>query len=157
MKTRRLKTMAFVLLLAATGVSTTKAQTLVLHHANGKTTDVQLYTMPKVTFQDDKVLITSSVLDMEYPKEDILRFTYKGSDVSVKTPSERSSYTQKNNKLIFHDVKSAETIAVYRTNGIRVPVHVTIQGNTAILPLNTLQQGVYLLSIDGRTSKFTKR
>lgn len=43
---------------------TMQAQTLVLHHANGKTTDVELYTQPQVKFVGDKVLITSTVLDM---------------------------------------------------------------------------------------------
>ena len=41
-----------------------KAQTLILHHTNGTTTDIDLYTMPQVKFQNDKVLITSTVLDM---------------------------------------------------------------------------------------------
>ena len=55
------------------------AQTLVLHHANGTTTDVELYNMPLIQFDGDKVTITSTVLDMEYQKEDVLRFTYRGS------------------------------------------------------------------------------
>lgn len=44
------------------GINQLNAQTLVLHHANGTTTDVQLYTMPQVKFEGDKVLITSTVL-----------------------------------------------------------------------------------------------
>ena len=60
--------------------------TLVLWHADGTTTDVQLKLMPKVELKDDKVIITSSVLNMEYPKNDILRFTYKGNGTNVVVP-----------------------------------------------------------------------
>ena len=44
------------------------SQTLVIHHADGTITDVELYTRPVVTFQEDKILISSPVLSMEYPK-----------------------------------------------------------------------------------------
>lgn len=145
------------LLLCLSFSAMANAQTLVLHHANGKTTDVQLYTMPRVTFQDDKVLITSSVLDMEYPKEDIIRFTYKGSAVGINKATGKANFTEENNELVFHNVKSTEKIFIYRTNGIRVPVRIIRQGDSATLPLNALSKGVYLLSVNGRTSKFTKR
>lgn len=52
--------------------------TLVLWHADGTTTEVELNTMPKVEFHGDSVCFISSFLDMKYPKEDILRFSYKG-------------------------------------------------------------------------------
>lgn len=63
-----------------------KAQTqaLVLHHADGSTTDVELYTEPKITFSTDKVFIRSSVLDMEWDAVNVLRFSFKGRATGVK-------------------------------------------------------------------------
>ncbi len=63
--------------------------TLVLWHKDGTTTDVQLNLKPKVEFTDDKIIITSNVLNMEYPKSDILRFTYKesGTDITAAPPT----------------------------------------------------------------------
>ena len=146
-----------VLLLTLIGISSTKAQTLVPHHANGTTTDVQLYTMPQVKFDGDKVLITSTVLNMEYPKTDVLRFTYKGGTLGINNPKDKANVSQENGQLIFHGIKSSDKIAVYTANGIRVPVRITRSGSTATLPLNAITSGVYLLSVNGRTSKFTKR
>ena len=145
-----------VCLLACAGIRQVTAQTLVLHHADGTTTDVELYTRPQVKFQDDKVVITSTVLNMEYPKSDILRFTYRGSFSGISTPSTKANYTQKDGQLVFRGIKSNEKIAVYTANGIRVPVNIFRSGDTATLPLNAIPSGVYLLNVNDKTSKFVK-
>ena len=41
-----------VCLMTLVGVSTASAQTLVLHHVDGTTTDVELYLMPRIQFQN---------------------------------------------------------------------------------------------------------
>lgn len=146
-----------VCLLTLMGVSKVSAQTLVLHHANGSTTDVELFTMPQVKFQDDKVLITSTVLDMEYPKSDVLRFTYKGSVSGIKDAKAKVNVSQENGQLVFHGIKSSDKIAVYTVKGILVPARIQRSGSSATLPLSAIPSGVYLLSVNGRTSKFTKR
>ena len=146
-----------VCLLCLAGISNISAQTLVLHHANGTTTDVQLYNLPKVKFEGDKVLITSTVLDMEYPKEDVLRFTYKGGALGISKPNGRAEYSQENGQLVFRGIKSTDNIAIHTAKGVRVPVSIQRSGSTATLPLNALSRGVYLLTLNGRTSKFTKR
>lgn len=135
---------------------TMQAQTLVLHHANGTTTDVQLYTMPQVRFEGDRVLITSSVLNMEYPKQDVLRFTYKGGTLGISSPNAKANVSQENGQLVFHSIKGTDQIAVHTANGVRVPIRIRRSGSTATLPLNVLSKGVYLLTVNGRTSKFTK-
>ena len=134
-----------------------QAQTLVLHHANGKTTDVELYTQPQVKFQGDKILITSAILDMEYDKTDVLRFTYKGRTLDVTNPKEKASVSQKDGQLVFHGVKSTDKITVHTVKGIRVPVRLQHSGSSATMPLSAIPSGVYLLTVNGRTSKFTKR
>ena len=136
---------------------TMQAQTLVLHHANGKTTDVELYTQPQVKFEGDKVLITSTVLDMEYDKQDVLRFTYKGGTLGISSPNAKANVSQENGQLVFHGVKSTDKITVHTVKGIRVPVRLRHSGSTATLSLSAIPSGVYLLTVNGRTSKFTKR
>lgn len=145
-----------ICLLYLAGICNVSAQTLVLHHANGTTTDVQLYTLPQVKFEGDKVLITSTVLDMEYPKQDVLRFTYKGGGSGISKPNGKAEYSQENGQLVFRGIKSTDNIAVHTAKGIRVPVRIQRSGSTATLPLSAIPSGIYLLSVNGRTSKFTK-
>ena len=135
---------------------TAKGQTLVIYHANGTTTDVELFTMPKIQFENGKVIITSTVFDMEYPKEDVLRFSYKGVTNNIKTPESDADYSRENGQLVFRGIKQTDKVAVYNTNGIRVPVRLARSGNDVSLPLASIPSGVYVLSVNGRTSKFTK-
>ena len=139
------------------GFGNATAQTLVLHHANGSTTDVELYTMPQVKFQNDKVLITSTILSMEYPKQDVLRFTYKASSTGFSNTQSKAKVSEENGQLVFHDINSSDKIAVYNAKGIRIPVRIQHSGSSATLPLSAIPSGVYLLNVNGRTSKFTKR
>ena len=130
---------------------------LVLHHADGSTTDVELFLQPRIEFKGDKVLITSMVLDMEYPKENILSFTYKGKESGIKPVRPDIKYSAENGRLVFHGIKSTDKVAVYSTNGVRIPVQITRSGgNDAVLQLSSIPSGVYLLNVNGKTSKFTK-
>lgn len=130
--------------------------TLVLHHTDGTTTDIALYTHPNVTFTSDKLLISSPVLKMEYPAESVLRFTYKGGTTGITSPSVEADRSQENGQLVFHGVGKDDHIAVYTINGIRVPVSFVCRDNTLLLPLNSVPRGTYILSINGKSSKFTK-
>lgn len=158
MNTKAMKLLIFLLATLWAGNAFAQSQVLVLHHADGTTTDVELYTQPRIEFRGDRVVITSPVLDMEYPVSDIFRFTYKGKGTSgISIPQQQADYTQENDKLIFHGVKSTDKVAVYKTNGVRVPVSLTATADDDVmLSLTAIPSGVYLLSVNGRTSKFTK-
>ncbi len=133
------------------------AQTLVLWHADGTTTDIELFTKPCVQFTKDKTLVISPVLNMEYPVEDVIRFTYKGVGVGIEIPHDDNNLEQKDGNIILHGVKSADKIAVYKSNGIRLPVHIEYESSNAVFSLASIPSGVYLLKVNGRTSKITKK
>lgn len=133
------------------------AQTLVLLHSDGTTTDVELFTQPRIEFLGEKVVITSPVLNMEYAKNDLVRFTYKGNGTAINSQKFDIDMRRDDDRLVFHDVKNLNQVAVYKVNGIRVPVRFIRSGNDAVLPLAQIPQGVYLLSVNGRATKFTKQ
>lgn len=153
---KKLLTSVMLLIMTAMTSFAQGNATLVLWHADGTTTDVALYLMPKVAFQNDKVVITSAVLDMEYPKSNILRFTYKGSGTGIAAPKTEANYSQEGDRLVFHGVGSADKVVIYTTNGIRVPVRLSASGDGVTLSLSSIPQGVYVLSVNGKTSKFTR-
>ena len=132
------------------------AQTLVLYHADGTTTDVHLLQKPKIQFNNDKVIITSSVLDMDYPKEDVLKFSYKGFASDIQIPSINMEYSREVGLLVFHGIEESDKIVVYNDKGIRLPINLIRQGNDICLPLTDIPSGVYVLSVNGKTSKFLK-
>lgn len=133
------------------------AQNLILWHADGTTTEVELYTQPQVKFEKEKVLVTSSIINIEYDKSDILRFTYRGKETVLNSPKTKNSgIEQKDGQIIIHDIKSTDRIAIYKANGIRLPIQLSIQDGSAILSLSSIPAGIYLLSVNNLTSKFTK-
>jgi ribosomal protein L2 len=152
------KLFTFLLVLLAFSLHTLAQDkaTLVLHHADGTTTDVALYLKPRVVFEGDKVRITSTVLDMEYPKSNVLRFSYKGSGTGITAPKNEADYTRDGDRLVFHGISSADKVAVYTTNGIRVPVRLSAASDGVTLSLSSIPQGVYVLSVNGKTSKFAR-
>ena len=153
-----MKNISYIFLFVFWGIAlNAKAQVLVLHHANGTTTDIELYTKPQVKFQNDKVLIVSTVLNMEYPKEDVLSFTYKGGTQSVDNTHDYANVSQNNGKLTFRGLKSSDKVAIFTAKGIRVPANLRYEGSTAWLSLSSIPKGVYVLCVNGRTSKFTRQ
>ena len=155
----RLKTILtiIILLLALFNSGLLHAQSLILWHSNGNTTEVELFTRPRVEFVNEKVLVTSPVINLEYDKNDVVRFTYRGKGTGISLPTKDSDFEQKDGQIIFHNIKSADKVAVYKVNGIRVPVQLSIQGKDAVLFIASIPSGVYLLSVNGQTSKFTKK
>ena len=130
--------------------------TLILWHADGTKTNIELSQLPQIQFENDKVIITSSILNMEYDAEEILRFTYEeglGEDAGLVD----GIASVQDGRLLFHGVKSADKVSVYSINGTRVPVKLSIVNGKYSLSLSSIPTGVYILKVNGKTSKFTKK
>lgn len=136
-----------------------KAQTmkLVVWLADGSTTDVELYTEPKVTFSDGKLFIKSTILDIEYKSSDVVRFTYKGKGTGIENQLDDADYEQQDGRIVFHSISAADKVAVYRSDGVRIPVSIEHRNGYAVLPLSSIPAGVYLISVNGQTSKFVRK
>ena len=130
---------------------------LVMWHPDGSTTDVELYTQPQVLFQNDSVFVTSPVADLKYAASDVLRFTYKGNGTGIESPKMERNVTQENGQLVFNGVENMDDIALYTIDGMRVPVRLLQGDGNVFLPLNSIPKGMYVLNVNGKTSKFTKK
>ena len=133
--------------------------TLVLWHVDGTTTSVALNQMPRVEFLGDKLRITSSVLHMEYPRSEICRFTYKRKkDIHVgvaQTEHAAIDFQRDGDRLIFQGVRKADGVEVYSPDGKRIPVKLAESAQGVSLSLSSIPRGVYVLSVNGKTSKIS--
>ena len=146
-----------ILLIALLFSNAVYAQKLVLWHSDGSITEVELFTQPLVQFAGDKVLVTSPVINLEYDKKDVVRFTYRDIDTGISIPSKETVIEQKDGQIVLRNVSSADKVAVYKADGVKVPVQLSFSGGNAVLPLSQIPSGVYLFCVNGRTSKFTKK
>lgn len=153
---RRLLLLAFLVMVFCVQRISAQTQALVLQHADGNTTEVELYTKPKVTFEGNKLFVKSSIINLEYQVGDVIRFYYKGKGTEINSVQQEADYEQYDEQLVLHNIKSEDNIAVYNLNGIRVPVRFTFSNGNASLPLSSIPAGVYLLDVNGKTVKFMK-
>mgnify|MGYP002624194944 FL=1 len=155
-----MKTKTLLLLLAALFVLplTVRAQeqTLVLTHADGTTTEVELYTMPRIRLTADKLVITVQGTSQEFDKSDVVRFTYKGINTGISTVRPETRYRVDADRVTFYGLSASDRISVYNTGGVQMPVSLTVDGNDAVLSLAQLPQGVYLVTFNGKTLKFVR-
>lgn len=88
--------MSILLSLALFCSGSLNAQSLILWHSDGTTTEVDLLNKPFVKFVKDKVLVTSTIINLEYDKNDVLRFTYSGSmEDGINSPVTEANIEQK--------------------------------------------------------------
>lgn len=153
---RRLLLSAILIMGYCVQRASAQTQALVLQHADGSTTEVELYTKPKVTFEGDRLHVKSSVINLDYQVGDVVCFYYKGKGTGINNILQEADYEQRDEQLVFHNIKSEDNVAVYNLNGIRVPVRITFSDGNASLPLSSIPAGVYLLSGNGKTVKFMK-
>lgn len=153
-----MRMMALALLVGATShVHAQEQSTLVIWHADGTKTRVALYTRPQVTFSEETVSFKSSVLNLQYPASNVLKFTYEGTPAtSINTPKEEILYRQDGEFLCFDPSVSTDKVCLYTSGGVRVPIQVQQTERGLSLSLSSIPSGVYLLSVDGKTSKFVK-
>lgn len=150
-----------LLLLTVTVCVQTQAQTspstLVLWHADGMQTKVQLFTCPRVMFPKDSVCVVSPVVTMNFPASDILRVTYEGYRTGIPDAPSQGSYARKGENVYFYGVSSDREVSICSTDGKRLPLTLIRSGALYCLPLCTIPTGVYLLTVKGKTSKFIKK
>ena len=155
-----MKTKTLLLLLAALFVLplTVRAQeqTLVLTHADGTTTEVELYTMPRIRLTADKLVITVQGTSQEFDKSDVVRFTYKGINTGISPVRPETRYRVDADRVTFYGLSASDRISVYNTGGVQMPVSLTVDGSDAVLSLAQLPQGVYLVTFNGKTLKFVR-
>ena len=134
-----------------------KNSTLVLWHADGTQTRIELFKKPQVTFDGDMICFNSPVLNVQYPASDVLKFTYEGLTTAINSPQAAMSYRQDGERILVDSSVKPSSIALYTADGARVPVSLQQSAQGAVLSLSGIPSGVYLLSVDGKTSKIMKR
>lgn len=130
---------------------------LVITHADGTTTSFQLFTKPRITFLDGSVKITSPTVNAEYLAKDVLRFNYMIPATPIKNTAADGQPKNNGEYLIFGGNVKSGNVKLFTTNGIEVATKFITNFGDLRLLLSSLQQGVYLININGRTSKFMKR
>ena len=132
---------------------------LVVWAKDGSKVAFALSKRPKVIFTETDLLITGKNIDANYPLENMARFTYEmieaNSIKDIKT--EEISFKLNGESLLFPHLKANSTVSVYSLNGTLVFKKTVMTAGEYSFPLSNLNEGVYLVSVNGLTYKIVKR
>lgn len=114
---------------------------------------------PKVTFTETDLVITTYGVEVNYPLENMARFTYETNDESaiVNLQTEESPFKINGESLLFPALKANSTVSVYSLNGTQVFRKTIRQNGEYAFPLSYLNAGVYMVNVNGLTYKIVKR
>ena len=60
--------------------------------------------------------------------------------------------------IIFNGIKSTDEVALYKLNGSRIPVQLNYsEANKVTLSLSGIPSGIYILKVNGKTTKISKQ
>lgn len=130
-----------------------------IHLSNGTVQSVELYTRPQVRFDGDRVVFSSPVANFSYEAQQVLTFTYSGGSLPTKVvdPKSQELFKQNDERIIFDAKVTASSIKLISEDGKLVRVDVTSLNGHPSISLKEIPKGVYVLSVDGQTSKIIKK
>lgn len=145
-------------LLMGQTVLTEGRNALVVHLKDGTSTTFLLDDQPRATFSDGALKVVSSSLSMEYPRAEVLRFTYGHADAEgvAMHPADSFSGVMDGNLFCLSGLKGGADVRLFSADGrLLCEVSAGRDGKVSI-PLDAYPSGVYVLQSKGLIHKFAK-
>ncbi len=136
---------------------------ILVHAANGKSLFVSfndgtrvefaLSDTPDVSFANDMMTVTATSTTASYELWTVTTFTY-GTTTGI-SQTETGRMTIEGNHIVIDG--STNKVTAYSIDGKAAPVTATVAGDKTVVSLNTLPKGVYIIKINGKAIKITRR
>ena len=128
---------------------------LMVWNTDGSTQAYALSEKPILTLSDSELTITTSSITAHHSLDGLARFTYeKNPDSGVSNLlADGKKFRIDQESICFPHLEAGSTIVLYRTDGYKVLSKEIANEGAYAFPLSGLSSGIYLLQINGRTSK----
>ena len=134
-----------------------EAQTLLIWNKSSVLQRVDLKKKPVVTLLDDKFVVNGEGISLEYGITTVCRFTYEDLKNGISNAESRPTISRYDDHIVLCGIKSAAGVSLCSLDGKRLPVKLVPDGGDMVLRLNDIPAGVYLLTVNGQTTKLTKK
>lgn len=155
---KKLLVIAVAAFLMGQVVQAEERNALVVHLKDGTSTTFLLDDEPRATFSNGALKVVSSSLSMEFPREEVLRFTYGYSDAKGMSmlPAESFSGVIENDVFSLSGLNGDVPVRLFSVDG-KLLSEVRTNGDGKVnIPLDAYPAGVYVLQSKGFIHKFTK-
>lgn len=131
---------------------------LIVHLKNGTSTTFLLDDEPRATFSDGALKVVSSSLSMDFPREEVLRFTYGYTDAKgiSMLPAKTFSGVIEDDVFCLSGLDADVAVRLFSVDGKLLSEVRTGRDGKVSIPLDSYPSGVYVLQTQGIIHKFTK-
>lgn len=135
------------------------AQKLIVWLNSGDKVYYELNTMPKTTFTESDIVISTTDASVVYPINDVKKYTFESSSSSIQNIDGNKDIhvAQNGNIVTIANLKEGSSVKVYSVDGIMVSNYVAHANEPLKITLSKLPVGVYLIRTSNITYKITKR
>lgn len=142
------------------GLSLQAETNLVVWKKDGSKVAFALTEKPKVTFNENSLMINTTTVSVSYDLEDMAKFTYEdpGEEGIRNIENDKeSSFKFDGEMLLFPSLKAGSKVAIHNLGGVLVFARTIEAAGDYSFPISHLDKGVYVVSVDGLTYRIVKR
>lgn len=121
---------------------------------DGTRVEFALSTTPEVTVTDNKLTITSTVTTASYDLWTVKTFTYGATTGINDVQTSQQGFSLEGDNIV---VDGNVNVRIFAVDGKAVSVTPETTGNQTVIPLNGLAKGVYVININGKSVKISRR
>ena len=132
---------------------------LVVWSKDGSKAAYALIDKPKVTFTETDLIIFTKGVEVNFPLDDMYRFTYEVRDITAIRDLKTNEVKFKidGESLLFPSLKANTIVTIRSLNGIQVfKKELQVAGEYSF-PLSNLNSGIYLITVNSLTYKIIKK
>lgn len=133
---------------------------LVVWSKDGTKVSYKLEESPKITFTDESLVISTNKIEVDYSLSQMARITYESANLTgvFNVNGEKVNPFEFTSESLLFPASNADAIVkIYSTDGKLVIGRHVRKGDTLLVSLNSLNNGIYLVCVNGVTYKIVKR
>ena len=144
-----------LLLLVGIQLSWADDATIVIKQKGGNETLLKLSTNPVITFEDESMVVTTSLTQILIPLGDIVEYTVSGAASGIKTIPAVPEF--RNGCVVFSDLPPGTPICVHSIDGRLINRHTIDYTGMGTVRIDNLPEGVNVISVLNKTIKIINK
>ena len=132
---------------------------LVVWTRDGAKNVFELRENPRVTFEEDGLVVRSNGTEAKFSISDLLRWTYQQRTVSgiSDASADKTHPFMEGDHLVVSQLKEGTTVRIYAADGREVLQKTMKRDGACRIPLNRLRPGVYVVQVNSLTYKILRK
>ncbi len=148
---------SILIALFATSIRADEAPTaLIISMTDGSRQSIELSEKPMVTIADEMLNVKGASTELNLELNKVKDFTY-GTTTGIAVAQTSESFVRKGENLIFSAESGSIEVVLTSVSGIVMRSVTVADGESLTLSLTDLVPGVYIVTVNGVSSKIVKR